>query len=271
MAGCRLAMTEEVGVRLEGKVAIITGAAGGVPHEVMGFGGATAWLFAREGAKVILTDVADERGEATAAAIRGEGYEAQYRHLDVTRPDDWQSVIARTVDTYGGLNVLVNNAGTGSIATVEETSDEEWDGILDVHAKGMFLGCKHAIPALRASGGGSIVNVSSIYGIIGSLTSAPYYAAKGAIRTFTKAVAIQYAADKIRANSVHPGIAVTPMTKPQLDEGGEGAAAASLENIPLGRLGVADDIAFEVVYLASDESSYVTGTELVIDGGLIAR
>ena len=144
-------------------------------------------------------------------------------------------------------------------------------GILDVHAKGMFLGCKHAIPALRASGGGSIVNVSSIYGIVGSLTSPSYHAAKGAIRTFTKAVAIQHAADKIRANWVHPGIVVTPMTKPQLDEGGEAAAAASLESIPLGGLVVAEDIAPGSLYLASDESSYVTGAELVIDGGFVSR
>lgn len=258
-------------MRLEGKVAVITGAAGGIPGEVMGFGGATAWLFAREGAKVVLTDVADERGEATAAAIRGKGFDARYQRLDVTSPDNWRTVISHTVGTYGALNVLVNNAGTATMATVEETSDEEWDAILDVHAKGMFLGCRHAIPALRASGGGSIVNVSSIYGIVGSLTSASYHAAKGAIRTFTKAVALQYAADKIRANSVHPGIAVTPMTKPQLDEGGEAVAAASLENIPLGRLGVADDIAYGILYLASDESSYVTGTELVIDGGFVAR
>jgi len=258
-------------MRLAGKVAIITGAAGGVPGEVMGFGGATAWSFAREGAKVVLTDVTNERGEATAAAIRGEGYDARYQRLDVTSPGDWQAAIARTLDAFGALHVLVNNAGTGTIATVEETSDEEWDAILDVHAKGMFLGCKHAIPALRASGGGSIVNVSSIYGIVGSLTSASYHAAKGAIRTFTKAVAIQYAADKIRANSVHPGIAVTPLTKPQLDEGGEAAAAASLLNIPLGRLGVAEDIAPGILYLASDESSYVTGTELIIDGGFVAR
>jgi cyclopentanol dehydrogenase len=258
-------------VRLAGKVAVITGAAGGMPGEVMGFGGATAWLFAREGAKVVLTDVADERGKATAAAIRRNGGEARYEHLDVTSADNWQAVIDSAVDTYGGLNVLVNNAGTATVATVEETSDEEWDGILNVHAKGTFLGCREAIPALRQSGGGSIVNISSMYGIVGSLTSASYHAAKGAIRTLTKAVAVQYAADRIRANSVHPGIAVTPMTKPQLDEGGEASAAASLDNIPLGRLAVAEDIAPGILYLASDESSYVTGSELVIDGGFVAR
>jgi NAD(P)-dependent dehydrogenase (short-subunit alcohol dehydrogenase family) len=258
-------------MRLAGKVAIITGAAGGIPGEVMGFGGATAWLFAREGAKLVLTDIADERGEATAEAIRGAGFDARYLHLDVTSADNWRQVVDETVRAHGQLNILVNNAGNATISTVEETTDDEWNGILDVHAKGAFLGCRHAIPALRAAGGGSIVNVSSVYGIIGSQTSAPYHAAKGAIRTFTKAVAIQYAADKIRANSVHPGIAVTPMTKPALDEGGDGAAAASLDNIPLGRLGAADDIAPGILYLASDESAYVTGAELVIDGGLIAR
>lgn len=258
-------------MRLAGKVAIVTGAAGGLPGEVMGFGGATAWLFAREGANVVVTDIADERGEATAAAIREQGGQARFLHLDVTSAANWKHVVEATTEAYGRLDVLVNNAGNATVATVEETSEAEWDGILDVHAKGMFLGCKSAIPAMRDAGGGSIVNVSSIYGIVGSLTSASYHAAKGAIRTFTKAVAVQYAADRIRANSVHPGIAVTPMTKPQLDEGGDAAAAASLDNIPLGRLATADDIAPGILYLASDESSYVTGAELVIDGGLIAR
>jgi len=258
-------------MRLGGKVAIITGAAGGIPGEVMGFGGATARLFAREGAKVVLTDVAYELGERTAAAIRAEGGDATYLHLDVTSSEQWAAVIAATVETHGRLDVLVNNAGTAAGTPLEETTDEEWDAIMSVHVKGMFLGCRHAVPQLRRSGGGSIVNMSSIYGIVGSTSGVSYTAAKGAIRTLTKAVAVQHAADGIRVNSVHPGFAHTPMLQAFLDAGGEQAIAALVEDVPLARLATADDIAPGILYLASDESSFVTGAELVIDGGFVAR
>jgi cyclopentanol dehydrogenase len=226
-------------MRLAGKVALITGAAAGVQGELMGFGGAAAWLFARERAKVVLGDIKDEMGERTAAQIQEQGGEALYLHLDVTREEDWTRALQTTVSRYGRLDVLVNNAGTGARFPVEETTEAVWDAQMDVHAKGVFLGTKHAIPEMRKAGGGSIVNISSIYGLVGSPTSTAYHAAKGAIRLFTKSAAIQYAKDNIRVNSVHPGYCLTPLTS-------DG-------------------------YLASDESSFVTGAELVIDGGTTAQ
>ena len=164
----------------------------------------------------------------------------------------------------------VNNAGTGARLTVEDTSVADWQGQMDVHAKGVFLGTKHAIPEMRKAGGGSIINVSSIYGLVGSPTSTAYHAAKGASRLFTKSAAVQYAGENIRVNSVHPGYCWTPLTDPGYS-GEEGRREWSLERIPLGRLGNADDIAHGIVYLASDESSFVTGAELVIDGGTTAQ
>lgn len=257
-------------MRLESKVAVITGAAAGLEGQLMGFGGAAARMFAREGAKVVLTDIKAEMGEATAAQIRENGGNVFFMTQDVTDEDRWQEVIGETVARYGRLDILVNNAGTGARLTVEETSVDDWQGQMDVHAKGVFLGTKHAIPEMRKAGGGSIINVSSIYGIIGSPTSTAYHAAKGASRLFTKSAAIQYASDKIRVNSVHPGYCWTPLTDPGYS-GEEGRRDWSLERIPIGRLGNADDIAHGIVYLASDESSFVTGSELVIDGGTTAQ
>ena len=257
-------------MRLEGKVALITGAAAGVEGELMGFGGASARLFAQEGAKVVLTDIKEEMGERTAAQINELGGDAMFLRHDVTSEQGWIDVIRAAVSTYGKLDVLVNNAGTGARSTVEETTVEAWDGQMNVHAKGVFLGTKHAIPEMRKAGGGSIVNISSIYGLVGSPTSTAYHAAKGAIRLFTKSAAVQYAKENIRVNSVHPGYAHTPLT----DEGYENQPERrqwSLDRIPLGRLGNAYDIAYGILYLASDESSFVTGSELVIDGGTTAQ
>ena len=257
-------------MRLENKVAIITGAAAGVEGQLMGFGGSAARMFAREGAKVVLTDIKAEMGEAAAAQIRENGGDVIFMEHDVTDEERWLEVIAETVARYGKLDVLVNNAGTGARLTVEETSVADWQGQMDVHAKGVFLGTKHAIPEMRKAGGGSIINVSSIYGLVGSPTSTAYHAAKGASRLFTKSAAIQYASENIRVNSVHPGYCWTPLTDPGYS-GEEGRREWSLERIPLGRLGNADDIAHGIVYLASDESSFVTGAELVIDGGTTAQ
>ena len=257
-------------MRLENKVALITGAAAGVEGELMGFGGAAARIFAREGAKVVLTDIKEEMGERTAAEIREHGGEAVFLAHDVTNEAQWLRVIQDTVARYGKLDVLVNNAGTGARATVEETTVAAWDGQMDVHAKGVFLGTKHAISEMRRAGGGSIINVSSIYGLVGSPTSTAYHAAKGAIRLFTKSAAVQYAKENIRVNSVHPGYCWTPLTDPGYTAE-EGRREWSLERIPLGRLGNADDIAYGILYLASDESSFVTGSELVIDGGTTAE
>ena len=257
-------------MRLEGKVALITGAAAGVDWDLMGFGGASARLFAQEGAKVVLTDIKEEMGQKTAAQINELGGDVIFLPLDVTNEQGWIDVIAAAVSKYGKLDVLVNNAGTGARTTVEETTVETWDGQMDVHAKGTFLGTKYAIPEMRKVGGGSIINVSSIYGLIGSPTSTAYHAAKGAIRLFSKSAAVQYAKENIRVNSVHPGYAHTPLTDPGYSHE-IGRAEWCLERIPIGRLGNAYDIAYGILYLASDESSFVTGAELVIDGGTTAQ
>ena len=256
-------------MRLEGKVALISGAATGVDGELMGFGGATAKLFVREGAKVVLTDINEESGQKTASELREQGGEAMFLRLDVTREQDWINAVQATVSSYGKLDILVNNAGTGAQYTVEDTTEAIWDSQMDVHATGTFLGTKHAIPEMRKAGGGSIINISSIYGIVGSPTSTAYHAAKGAIRLFTKSAAIQYAKENIRVNSVHPGYAHTPLTS-------RGYANPEryqwvLDRTPIGRVGNAQDIAYGILYLASDESSFVTGSELVIDGGMTAQ
>ena len=250
--------------RLDGKVALISGGA-------RGQGAAEAILFAREGAKVIIGDILDEEGRQTEAQIAELGGDASYVHLDVTSADDWDNAVQTAIDRYGRLNILVNNAGIGgSGGGVEGETSENWDTTLDINAKGVFLGTKAAIPAMREAGGGSIVNISSIAGIIGLGSGNPAYAAsKGAVRLLTKSTAIQHAADNIRCNSVHPGLIVTAMT--------EGILADPErrrywdENIPLGKYGTVDDIANGVLFLASDDASFVTGSELVIDGGVTAQ
>ena len=256
-------------MRLEGKVALISGAATGVQGELMGFGGTAAWLFVREGAKVALGDIDEVRGERTAAQIREGGGDVLFVPLDVTREEDWTRAVATAVSEFGKLDILVNNAGTGARATVEETTEAVWDGQMDVHAKGAFLGMKAAIPEIRKAGGGSIVNISSIWGMVGSPSSTAYHAAKGALRLLTKAAAVQYAGDNIRVNSVHPGPIVTPLTQRMFADPELGKWW--LDRVPMGRFGDAGDVANGILYLASDESSYVTGSELVIDGGFTAQ
>ena len=256
-------------MRLEGKVALISGAATGVQGELMGFGGAPARLFAQEGAKILLGDINEISGERTASQIRERGGDAVFVRLDVTVEEDWVNAVHTAVSEFGKLDVLVNNAGTSAQYTVEDTSLEDWNGQMDVHAKGVFLGTKHAIPVMRKGGGGSIVDISSIYGLVGSPTSAAYHAAKGAIRIFTKAAAVQYARENIRVNSAHPGYALTPLTRGSFSDPEQ--QEWRLGRIPLGRFGTAEDIARGILYLASAESSYVTGSELVIDGGVTAQ
>ena len=233
-------------------------------------GAAEARLFAREGAKVVIGDVLDDEGRQTEAAINEFGGECLYVHLDVTSEESWGSAVAETVNRFGKLDILVNNAGVVSRLPLEDLNVDEWDRVMDINSKGVFLGTKAAIPEMRRSGGGSIVNISSISGIAGqSYVSAVYNASKGAVRIFTKSTAIQYASDGIRANSIHPGPIDTPMTA--FRQGDPQAVADSIGRIPLGRNGVPDDVAYGVLYLASDESSFVTGSELVIDGGFIAQ
>ena len=249
--------------RLDGKVAIISGGA-------RGQGAAEVRLFANEGAKVCFGDILDDEGMKLEAEIRELGGDVTYTHLDVTQEQDWQELVKLTESKYGRLDVLVNNAGI-TIATVgiENTSLEEWQRLMDINLTGVFLGTKHAIPALRRSGGGSIVNISSTAGIVGIGRSAAYTASKGAVRLFTKATAIQHANDKIRCNSVHPGPVKTPFIQELLDNPEK--LQERLTRVPLGRLATPEDVAYGVVFLASDEASYMTGSELVIDGGTTAE
>ena len=250
-------------MRLANKVALITGGA-------RGQGAVEAKLFATEGAYVVICDILDEEGKRIESEINNTGGSSLFAHLDVTDESEWQNVIATTLNSFGKLDILVNNAGIYKWAQVEETTSELWDQTMDINAKGVFLGTKHAIPAMRNSGGGSIVNISSVAGLIGSANAAAYGASKGAVRLLTKSTAIQYARDGIRANSVHPGIIDTPMTTPNLLATQE-ARDRSASRHPLGRVGTSEDVAYGVLFLASDESSFMTGSELVIDGGLTAQ
>ena len=233
-------------------------------------GATEARLFSQEGAKVVFGDVLDEEGKKVEAEIRESGGEATYIHLDVTKEADWQAAVETAVNSHGKLDILVNNAAIIIHKGIEDTSEEEWDRIMAINAKGVFLGTKQAIPAMRRAGGGSIVNISSTSGLVASPDgSAAYTATKGAVRLFTKVTAIQHAKDKIRCNSVHPGPIDTPML--QESWGDPTRIEERLRRIPLGRLGTPEEIAYGVLYLASDESSFVTGSELVIDGGTTAE
>jgi NAD(P)-dependent dehydrogenase (short-subunit alcohol dehydrogenase family) len=233
-------------------------------------GAAEARLFAREGARVVIGDILDADGKAVEAEIAGLGGEVVYVHLDVTSEADWERAVATAVARFGRLDVLVNNAGVGGGSRLEDTTAEAWDRGMDVNAKGVFLGTKAAIPAMRRAGGGSIVNISSQLGLVGMERSSPWYqASKGAVRTLTKLTAVQYARERIRANSVHPGPIVTAMTEARRADPGHYEFMVS--RVPLGRYGEPDEVAYGVLYLASDESSFVTGSELVIDGGWTAQ
>ena len=250
--------------RLDGKVALISGGA-------RGQGAAEALLFSREGAKVVIGDILDDEGRQVEAQIAEIGGESIYVRLDVTSADDWDAAVQTALDRYGRLDILVNNAGIlGRRTGLEETTSEQWDRVLEVNAKGAFLGTKATIPALRDAGGGSIINISSIAGIIADPTGIPaYQASKGALRLLTKSTAIQYASDNIRCNSVHPGLIVTAMSEDVLAD--PASRQTFFGSIPLGRLGTVDDIANGVLFLASEEASFITGSELVIDGGLVAQ
>ena len=254
-------------MRLEGRVALITGGA-------RGMGAAEAKLFSKEGAKVVIADILEDEGRQTEAEINETGGDAIFIKLDVTQQSDWDAAIQRTVEQFGKLDVVVNNAGIASGYTIEDTTVEHWDQIMDVNAKGVFLGTKVAISQmLSQGGGGSIINISSISGIVGQArVSAAYNASKGAVRIFTKSAAVQYAKDGIRVNSIHPGGTVTPMTQQPLP-GSErdDDDSVSSPGIPLGRSAMPEEIAYGALYLASDDSSYVTGAELVMDGGFTAQ
>ena len=250
--------------RLDGKVALISGGA-------RGQGAAEARMFASEGACVVFGDILDDEGRRVEAEILELGGQATYVHLDVTQEADWAAAVNRAVSEYGKLDVLVNNAGIVLGRSIEEMTVEEWDRLFDVNAKSVFLGTRASLGAMRDAGGGSIVNISSTAGLVGNdYNLAGYSSTKGAVRLFTKATAIQHARDGIRCNSVHPG----PIDTPMLAESRRGRGALTDEQqrqrTPLGRIGRPEDIAFAVIYLASDESSFVTGSEVVVDGGRTA-
>lgn len=246
--------------RLDGKVALVSGAA-------RGMGECEARLFVREGAKVVLGDVLDEFGQQVAADLTRQGGAATYVHLDVTAESQWQQAVATAERLYGKLDILVNNAGIVRMAPLDETSLDAWNEVININQTGVFLGMKHAIPAMRRAGGGSIINISSVAGLVGLPNIPAYQASKGAVRLLTKNAAVQYAKDKIRVNSIHPGRIETPMTANLTPE----RRAMVLDLTPLGRDGKPEEVAYGVLYLACDESSFVTGAELVIDGGFTAR
>jgi len=246
--------------RLAGKVALISGGA-------RGQGEAEARLFVKEGAAVVLGDILSAEGQKVAASICAQGGQATFVKLDVTQEVDWQHAVDTTTRTYGKLDVLVNNAGIFPIEGVETTSMELWNRVVAINQTGVWLGMKAAIPAMRKAGGGAIVNISSVAGLIGSGMATAYHGTKGAVRLISKTAAIEYAKDGIRINSVHPGGVDTVMLDVLNPEGKQGATRAH----PLGRLATALDIAYGVLYLASDEASFVTGAELVIDGGYTAQ
>lgn len=254
--------------RLKGKVAVITGAS-------LGIGKATAIMFAREGAKVAVTDILDEEGREVVKEILKAGGEAIFCYLDVSREFAVQDVMDEVFQKWGRLDILINNAGIAGInAPTHEVTEKEWDKVMEVNVKGVFFCTKYAVGYMRQSGGGSIVNISSIYGIIGAPDVPPYHASKGAVREMSKTDALIYASDNIRVNSVHPGFIWTPMvegylkdTGSTLDEGRENLKALH----PIGRVGEPDDVAYGILYLANDESSFITGEELVIDGGYTAQ
>jgi NAD(P)-dependent dehydrogenase (short-subunit alcohol dehydrogenase family) len=248
--------------RLEGRVALVTGAASGI-------GKAIAMRLAAEGAAVLVTDVNDEQGHTVVTSVVDAGGRASFAHLDVSSESDWATAVASVVDEFGGLDILVNNAGMGDLGTIEETSLEDWARTIGIDQTGVFLGMKTAAAALAASGHASVINISSIFGTSGGFGTSPaYHAAKGAVRTLTKNTALHWAERGIRVNSVHPGFIDTPILEPTK---GTEFEETMISLTPMGRLGRPEEVAAGVAYLASDDASFVTGLELYIDGGYIAR
>jgi NAD(P)-dependent dehydrogenase (short-subunit alcohol dehydrogenase family) len=247
---------------LNGRVAIVTGAARGI-------GAAAARELAAAGASVVLTDVLDDEGEALAESIRGTGQVATYRHLDVASEAGWTEVVEQTVAERGRLDILVNNAGIGTFPDVEQETLDGWDQLIAINQTGVWLGMRAAAPAMRSSGGGSIINVSSIFGAVGGFgASIAYHASKGAVRLMTKNAAIRYAQEGIRVNSVHPGFIDTPMIT---QVKGTDTEQRILAATPMGRLGRSEEIGSVIAFLAGDGASYMTGSEVYVDGGWTAQ
>lgn len=254
--------------RLKGKVAVVTGGA-------LGIGAATCEQMARQGAAVAVTDLLVEEGEALAQRIREAGGKARFWKLDVADEAEVERVYAEVAAEFGKLDTIVNNAGiSGANKPTDQLTAEEWDQVMNVNVRGLFFCTKHAIPHLRRAGGGSIINLSSIYGIVSAADIPPYHASKGAVRLMSKTDALLYAKENIRVNSVHPGFVWTPLVEEFAGRDGSDVAEVrrSLdERHPIGHVGEPDDIAHGIVYLASDEAKFVTGSELVIDGGYTAH
>jgi 3(or 17)beta-hydroxysteroid dehydrogenase len=251
--------------RVADKVALITGGASGL-------GAACAKLLAREGARVIVSDI-DARGAATIADEIGG--DARAMEHDVTSEEAWENAVDRATEAFGRLDILVNTAGIAMIADVEHTSLEDWRRVMAVNLDGTFLGCRYAVEAMKETGGGSIINMSSVSGLVGGFNLAAYNASKGGVRLLTKSVALHCARAgyNIRCNSIHPTFIDTPMVRQMIETAPdpERAERSLKRQIPLGRLGQPDDVAYMVLYLASDESAFVTGAEMVVDGGAVAQ
>jgi NAD(P)-dependent dehydrogenase (short-subunit alcohol dehydrogenase family) len=253
--------------RLEGKVAIVTGGGSGI-------GRAASLLMAKEGARIAIADIDDTAGKKVVSEIEKGGGTARFWHVNVIDEKEVSSAFNSVYDKFGKINVLVNNAGiTGITKPSDEISEREWDHVIDIDLKSVFLCTKHAVPYMKKSGGGSIVNLSSLYGIVGG-KDPPYHAAKGGVRALTKSDAYYYAGSKIRVNSVHPGFIMTPLLQNVLAHAPDGAEVVLKrigESILMGYIGEPDDVAYGILYLASDESKYVTGSELIIDGGCASQ
>ncbi|MGO4584033.1 SDR family NAD(P)-dependent oxidoreductase [Arthrobacter sp. 2RAF6] len=247
--------------RVQDKVTIITGAA-------RGQGEAHTRLFAAEGASVLMTDVLDDAGRAVAAELQEAGHDVHYRHMNVSSEEDWASVVAEAEQRWGRVNVLLNNAGiVGSMKAADQEALSAWAKVTDINQQGVFLGIKHVVPALRRAGGGAIVNTCSINGTVGGPGFFSYQASKGAVRMMTRAAALEYVNDGIRVNSVSPGLIMTAMAA---EEGAESNRAFA-DATPMKRGGRPEEVSFGVLFLASDEASYITGTDLLIDGGYTAQ
>jgi len=248
-------------VRFEGKIALVTGAAAGM-------GESAARIFAREGAKVVVADLLEKEGGAVAASIVSAGGEAMFLRMDVSGEEQWREAVRATVKRYGRLDVLVNNAGISG-AVPDRMSTEYFDKLMAINVRGTFLGMKYAIPEMQKAGGGAIVNLSSISGFVGQeFVHMGYNGAKAAIRMMTKSAAVQYAKDGIRVNSVHPGL--MPPMRTSVTAADPKLREKLLESVPMRRPGRVEEAAYAILFLASDEASYITGTELVVDGGFLA-
>jgi len=244
--------------KMDNKVVLITGGA-------LGMGQSHAKVFAKEGAQVVLTDINDAAGQATADEISRGGGKAVFFHHDVVSAKDWQQVVAQCIARFGKIDVLVNNAGILLFRSLEDITDDEWDHTMNVNARSAFFGCKYVLPGMQKAGGGSIINISSMFGLIGAPNAADYEASKGAVRLLTKAAAADFAKFNIRVNSIHPGVIATEMTRTMLQT--DESTRAVLGPTLMARPGQAHEVSKAVLFLASDDASYMTGSEMVVDGG----